>query len=157
MPTAARRERPLTSVGLPEERAAQLDAIAAAQGLLGKGEAVEYLLNLAIERKIIPDRLPGFSAISLGESVLVSVKALALPVLSRNEACIVAALFSAAAGGGGKALNVGSGVAISVKRRGRGVVVIVADQSTGEGVRGSMTPAMARDFSRQIRKAAGLA
>lgn len=140
--------RPLTTVSLPIERVTQLRALADVGGTTIVG-LIESLINRAIEEGELPDELPGYRVEGSGGFVSVTIPGHTFfPLLvdfARKLAAVVAS--------GGKFLFP-DGSTMLVLRVGRGIAIGAKDKDGNLFAKSTMTPAMAADLARMIRKAA---
>lgn len=152
--------KPATSITLPVERAAQLHTLADALGVT-VSEAVEHLINREIAAGTIPDELPGFEIKIAEKHVWLTMPDFGFPPLHPAHARYVADLLCHIAdhgtAGRGNVLGLADGMRLIVGRKGRGVLLIGQDDALDRTCKASMTPQMARDLARQIRKAANQA
>lgn len=160
---------PVVIMKLHRARAGQIKALAEAAGI-GGTEAIERLLNLAVEGGLIPDVLPGFEVIREGEFIHLTLEGQPIPGIAPEMALGVADDLEHA----GTGMATGKGRPrfygqddmadmnrmLVVGRVGSGVVVVfeklAAGGKVGEGERttAAMTRGMAVDLARQIRTAA---
>src|SRR4051794_7733187 len=96
MSALARRERPLSTISLPNERIEQIRE-GGADHDLGLTETVVGLINLGIEQGLIKDRLHVFDAVPIGGGVFIAVRGVSFPPLTTQEARPIAVLFEHAA------------------------------------------------------------
>lgn len=167
---------PVHMLKLPAARAGQIKALATAKGI-GLGEAVEHLLNLAIEAGDIDDSIPGWEVKREGEFITLTLDGQPIPAMHIEVASTVAGNFERA----GTEMQVGRGAPqlwgfkspampcayrLTVGRHGSGVVIVFEEfeqgAQTGEGTYAldtskrtvaAMTRGMAVDLARQIRNA----
>lgn len=144
---------------LPIERAAQLKALADARQL-GLNELIEGIITDGILAGEIPDATPGFDV----RPVKAREPAVSFSVQGRfgfsrmrsTEARLLADALEAVADGRsvGKALDAKKrDSSFKIARKGRGLI-LVGEDASGEIGRHSITPGIARDLARQLRKAA---
>ena len=159
---------PTQMMKLPAARAGQIKALAAARGI-GATEALERLLNLAIEAGELDDALPGWEVRREGDSVTLTLDGQTIPAMTLEVAALVAHHFERAGtemkvGRGypqfyGASREMGAANCLTIGRHGGGVVVALEvlkpGGQLGEGERtlAAMTRGMAVDLARQIRKA----
>ena len=160
---------PTQMMKLPAARAGQIKALATSKGI-GLGEAVEHLLNLAIEAGELDDALPGWEVVRDGDQITLTLDGQPIPPMHLEVAVEVAGHFQRA----GTEMKVGRGVPqfwgfkspempsaymLGVGRHGGGVVVAFEELEPncqiGQGKRttAAMTRGMAVDLARQIRNA----
>ncbi|MHC2021479.1 hypothetical protein [Methylobacterium sp. CM6247] len=150
---------PTTLIKIPEARALQLRAIATTRECTVT-EAVEHLIHEEIKAGRLPDALPGFEVHTGHGNVCLVIGNAGLPALHPTYARVVAELFLHAANGmkDGRGnvvkLNEGDAYRLIVARKGRGIVGKLVCDEMEIDEQFSMTAGMARDFARQITKAA---
>ncbi len=147
--------RPNTTITLPVERLAQLKLLADQRGL-SLVETVEQLINEAAATGAIPDELPGYRVSRTAEGrVVLTIGDRPLAALGTQQALTLADLFEGVAdrsAPGGKAVTIGTDE-LKIARVGRGVVLAV-EGATGPISKRTMTPGMAKDLARHIRREA---
>lgn len=145
-----------TTITLPGERAAQLRALADADGTT-ISEVIERLINSEIAAGRLPDTLPGFEVHVADRHVWLVIGDFGFPAMHPTHANTVAALLTHLADSGtdgrGNKLEFGE-IVFKAARKGRGVLIGGEDHETGRTIKSSLTLGMARDLARIIRKAA---
>jgi hypothetical protein len=151
-----------TTVMVRSERAEQLKAFAAAEGV-SFAAAVEHMISQAAQAGIIPDTLPGYDVNVADGHVWFAFQQFGFPAWPLGVAADIADLFDYVANHGkperGNKLTFGEDeqFVLIVARRGNGIVLAAKDEETERDAKASMTPQMARDLARIIRKAAAQA
>lgn len=163
------------SVGLPRERLHQLRALADKRGTTLVG-VIEGVISQAIEAGEIPDEILGFKA-ERGDfgRIQITVRDTAFPAVGAAKAEAIALVLDAAAGKvdadarPGFALLPGKLVPIkldeelnypatmAIGRHGRAVLISFRDERTSDVMKTALTPSLALDLARMIRRAAGTA
>lgn len=132
---------------IPDERHAQLQAFAEARAIT-LADAIGELLNLAIERGLIPDEVPGFKIEAQGDLVSIEAQGAFIKALNRDAARQMAQDARALLDGGIAAF-VTLPAELRLTRRGSGIKL----RDTATGAERTMAPSVARDVVRLIEKA----
>lgn len=153
--------RPVGTVMLPAARLGQLRTLAGLrEPPISVTELIEDLIGREVEAEVIPDELPGFTIGILPhrEDLVVSFtmeQGFGYERMRSSDAVAIANVLddvSTAGAARGKSIGTGDDQ-IRIVRVGRGVVIA----GTEPHQRRSLTPRMACDLARQLRKAANLA